>query len=93
MILCKLFENFLTFYDLDYSENVFKHEVNDQTEGDEILTKIGIDIREKSAPYIYQLFKEPRKSQFLKQKNPLEEKIDEIPMPKQDKEKKEAQLK
>ena len=36
-ILVKLFENFLSFYDLDYSENVFKHEVNDQNDDDEIL--------------------------------------------------------
>lgn len=29
LILCKLFENFLEFYELDYTLNVFTHEVND----------------------------------------------------------------
>lgn len=28
VVLCKLFENFLQFYDLEYSTNVFMHEVN-----------------------------------------------------------------
>ena len=29
IILCKLFENLLEFYELDYTLNVFTHEVND----------------------------------------------------------------
>ena len=37
VVLCKLFENFLNFYDLDYSENVFKHEVNDAKQDNESL--------------------------------------------------------
>ena len=37
LILVKLFENFLSFYDLDYSENVFKHEVNDLEENEDFL--------------------------------------------------------
>ena len=54
MILCWLFCNLLTFYDLDYSENVFKNEVNLKMEGnDEELKKIGIDISDKSRPYIF----------------------------------------
>lgn len=28
LVLCKLFENFLAFYELDYTLNVFAHEVN-----------------------------------------------------------------
>ncbi len=28
LVICKLFENFLHFYDLEYSLNVFSHEVN-----------------------------------------------------------------
>lgn len=56
-ILCRLFANFLTFYDLDYTENVFKHEVNDKTSSDDILTPLGIDITDKSQPFIFQLFK------------------------------------
>lgn len=28
LVLCKLFENFLEFYELDYTLNVFTHEVN-----------------------------------------------------------------
>ena len=28
LIMCKLFENFLQFYDLDYTFNIFIHEVN-----------------------------------------------------------------
>lgn len=36
-ILCRLFENFLTFYDLDYTENIFKHEVNDKNQSDDIF--------------------------------------------------------
>ena len=44
----------MTFYDLDYSENVFKNEVNLNTEkNDEELSKIGIDINDKSRPYIF----------------------------------------
>lgn len=43
-----MFENFLVFYDLDYTENVFKHEVNDKSQSDNILTAIGIDILDKS---------------------------------------------
>lgn len=66
MILCKLFENFLVHYDLDYTENVFKHEVNDKNQSDEILSCLGIDISDKSQPYIFQLFKQPRKNNFTK---------------------------
>ncbi len=40
VVLCKLFENFLTFYDLDYSENVFKHEINDQSQNDDSMCKL-----------------------------------------------------
>jgi hypothetical protein len=36
VIMCKLFENLLQFYELDYTLNVFVHEVNTAavTEGD-----------------------------------------------------------
>ena len=33
LIICKLFENFLQFYDLEYSLNVFTHEVNSKMTG------------------------------------------------------------
>ena len=32
VILTKLFMNLLSFYDLDYTLNVFKHEVNNKEE-------------------------------------------------------------
>ena len=40
VILCKLFENFLHFYDLEYSLNVFSHEVNSHSiqNGEELRT-------------------------------------------------------
>ena len=31
LVLCKLFENLLQFYDLEYSANVFAHESNSQS--------------------------------------------------------------
>ncbi len=48
VILCKLIQNFMAFYDLDYSENVFKHEVNDKMEDDfSVLKKINVDLEKK----------------------------------------------
>jgi len=35
VILTELFKNLLSFYDLDYTLNVFKHEVNLTNEGKE----------------------------------------------------------
>ena len=32
VVLVKLFKNLLAFYDLDYTLNVFRHEVNDKEE-------------------------------------------------------------
>ena len=34
VVICKLFENLLQFYDLEYSLNVFMHEVNSTVVGD-----------------------------------------------------------
>lgn len=67
MILCKLFKNLLSFYDLDYTLNVFKHEVNDNDDAQdkELLKRIGLDVNDSSRPFIFQLLeREDAKNDF-----------------------------
>ena len=70
-ILCKLFKNLLGFYDLDYTLNVFKHEVNDKEDEreKELLLKIGIDVKDTSRPYIFQLLEREEVSETIEKNN------------------------
>ena len=63
MILCKLFKNLLSYYDLDYTLNVFKHEINDKEDisEKELLKRIGIDLEDNSRPYLFQLLEREEK--------------------------------
>lgn len=53
VILCKLFQNYLAFYDLDYTENVFKYEVNLPEVSEEEIKAIGVDTKDGSQPWLF----------------------------------------
>lgn len=48
VIFCKIFSNYLSFYDLDYTENVFKYEVNMPDISLEEIKNLGIDTDDTS---------------------------------------------
>ena len=56
-LLCRLFEDLLAFYELDYTLNVLKNEVNDDGQRDvsAMLRRLGLDSNDRGRPLLFQL--------------------------------------
>ena len=74
-LICKLLDNLMEFYKLDYSVNVFRHETNQNAFFDlNLFKEYGIDVEDKSRPYLFQLLerlegKGPKASKVCSQDN------------------------